>query len=200
MVKVKLTKNDLKKQKDALKMYTRYLPTLMLKKQQLQIEIKRVEDRQLAVQNEKEALEKEFREWIGVFGEDVGLDESVLVLDEVITGVGNIAGVSIPIFEGARFAPVSYDLWLMPLWVDKAVAELQRVMLLDVELRVLQEQRRRLAHELRITTQRVNLFEKVKIPETKQRIKKISIYLGDQQIASVVRGKIAKRGLERMAV
>jgi len=200
MVKVKLTKNDLKKQKDALKMYTRYLPTLMLKKQQLQIEIKRVEDRQLAVQNEKEALEKEFREWIGVFGEDVGLDESVLVLDEVITGVGNIAGVSIPIFEGARFAPVSYDLWLMPLWVDKAVTELQRVMLLDVELRVLQEQRRRLAHELRITTQRVNLFEKVKIPETKQRIKKISIYLGDQQIASVVRGKIAKRGLERMAV
>jgi len=200
MAKVRLTKNDLKKQKDALKMYTRYLPTLMLKKKQLQIEIKKVEDRQLAVRNEKEALEKGFRDWIGVFGEDVGLDEGMLVLDEVITGVGNIAGVSIPLLEGARFAPVSYNLWLMPLWVDKAVEVLQRVMLLDIELRVLQEQRRRLAHELRITTQRVNLFEKIMIPETERNIKKISIYLGDQQIASVVRGKIAKRGLESMAV
>ncbi|MCK5248621.1 MAG: V-type ATP synthase subunit D, partial [Spirochaetaceae bacterium] len=83
--------------------------------------------------------------------------------------------------------------------VDKAVKELQRVMLLDLELRILEEQRRLLAIELRITTQRVNLFEKVMIPETRMHIKKISIYLGDQQTAAVVRGKIAKRGLERVA-
>ena len=44
MAKIKLTKNELKKQKDALKMYERYLPTLQLKKQQLQIEIRSVED------------------------------------------------------------------------------------------------------------------------------------------------------------
>jgi len=199
MAKVKLTKNELKKQKDALKMYTRYLPTLMLKKQQLQMEIRKVEDREALVRNEKESLEEDFRRWIGVFGEDVGLDETLLVLEEIQTGMGNIAGVSIPVFEGARFAPVSYNLWLKPLWVDKAVRELQRVMLLDLELRVLEEQRRLLAIELRTTTQRVNLFEKVMIPETRMNIKKISIYLGDQQTAAVVRGKIAKRGLERVA-
>jgi V/A-type H+-transporting ATPase subunit D len=199
MAKVKLTKNELKKQKDALKMYTRYLPTLILKKQQLQMEIRKVEDRESLVREEKDSLEEDFRRWIGVFGEDVGLDESVLVLDEIQTGIGNIAGVSIPVFQGARFAPVSYDLWLKPLWVDKAVKELQRVMLLDLELRVLEEQRRLLALELRTTTQRVNLFEKVMIPDTRMNIKKISIYLGDQQTAAVVRGKIAKRGLERVA-
>ena len=180
-------------------MYTRYLPTLILKKQQLQMEIRKVEDREAVVRKDKETLEEDFRRWIGVFGEDVGLDETLLVLEEVKTGVGNIAGVSIPVFEGARFAPVSYDLWVKPLWVDKAVKELQRVMLLDLELRVLEEQRRLLAIELRITTQRVNLFEKVMIPETRMHIKKISIYLGDQQTAAVVRGKIAKRGLERVA-
>jgi V/A-type H+-transporting ATPase subunit D len=43
----------------------------------------------------------------------------------------------------------------------------------------------------------VNLFEKIKIPETKGSIKKIQVYLGDQQTAAVVRGKIAKRGLAR---
>ena len=53
--------------------------------------------------------------------------------------------------------------------------------------------------ELRTTTQRVNLFEKVKIPETKANIKKITVYLGDQQVAAVVRGKISKKNLERAA-
>jgi V/A-type H+/Na+-transporting ATPase subunit D len=70
---------------------------------------------------------------------------------------------------------------------------------LDLEIKVLEEQIARLAQELRTTTQRVNLFEKVKIPETTANIKNIRIYLGDQQTAQVVRGKIAKRKVEREA-
>jgi V/A-type H+-transporting ATPase subunit D len=42
----------------------------------------------------------------------------------------------------------------------------------------------------------VNLFEKVKIPETKENIRMIRIYLGDQQTAAVVRGKIAKAAID----
>ena len=38
---IKLTKNELKKQKDNLKQFQRYLPTLQLKKQQLQSVIMR---------------------------------------------------------------------------------------------------------------------------------------------------------------
>jgi len=199
MLKIRLTKNELKKQKDALKMYTRYLPTLTLKKQQLQVEIRKVEERWHRLQEEKDSLEEDFRRWMAVFGEDVGLSEKLIVLEEFRLGIGNIAGVSIPLFEGVKFAKANYDLWVMPLWVDRAVEELQRVMLLDLELQVLREQYSLLFAELRITTQRVNLFEKVKIPETKMHIKKISVYLGDQQTASVVRGKIAKRGLEKSA-
>jgi len=199
MFKVRLTKNELKKQKDALKMYTRYLPTLVLKKQQLQVEIRRVEEREHKLEEEKNSLEEDFRRWIAVFGEDVGLSEQLIVLEKIKRGIGNIAGVSIPLFKGARFARTRYDFWAMPLWVDRAIEELKRVILLDLELRVLREQYSLLFAELRTITQRVNLFEKVKIPEAKMHIKKISIYLGDQQTASVVRGKIAKRGLERVA-
>lgn len=199
MFKVRLTKNELKKQKDALKMYTRYLPTLVLKKQQLQVEIRRVEEREHKLEEEKNSLEEDFRRWIAVFGEDVGLSEQLIVLEKIKRGIGNIAGVSIPLFEGARFARIEYDFWAMPLWVDRAIEELKRVMLLDLELRVLREQYSLLFAELRTITQRVNLFEKVKIPEAKMHIKRISIYLGDQQTASVVRGKIAKRGLEKVA-
>lgn len=66
-------------------------------------------------------------------------------------------------------------------------------MLLDLEAEVLEEQVRLLEAELRTTAQRVNLFEKVKIPETEENIKKISVYLADQQVSAVVRSKISKR-------
>ena len=61
MAKIKLTKNELKVQKDALKMYRRYLPTLTLKKQQLQAEIRIIEEKAEAVRKARENLEKGFR-------------------------------------------------------------------------------------------------------------------------------------------
>ena len=45
----------------------------------------------------------------------------------------------------------------------------------------------------------LNLFEKVKIPETKANIKRINVFLGDEQVAAVVRSKISKRKLERVS-
>jgi V/A-type H+-transporting ATPase subunit D len=201
MAKIRLTKNELKKQKDALKRFTRYLPTLQLKKQQLQTEIRNVESRQTELRGRKDKFDSDFRSWVAVFGEresfivDVG--KPILSVKAIRTGKGNIAGVEIPIFAGADFALAEYDLHARPLWIDKAAERLQDVLLLDLEIRILDEQAKLLRHELRITTQRVNLFEKIKIPEAKETIRKIGIYLGDQQTAAVVRGKIAKKNLEK---
>lgn len=197
MAKIKLTKNELKKQKDSLKMYQRYLPTLMLKKQQLQTEIRTTEARIRALMDEKDAVDESFKSWIAVFGETGVFTADILRVTEIRTESGNIAGVEIPVFKGADFAVADYDLAATPLWLDAAVDRMRRVLLLDLESKVLEEQRRRLERELRTTTQRVNLFEKVKIPEAKGNIKKIRVYLGDQQTAAVVRGKISKRGMER---
>lgn len=200
MAKIKLTKNELKKQKDSLKMYRRYLPTLILKKQQLQAEIRTTEIRIAELMDEKKRLDEMFKAWIAVFGEKGVFTQEILKITEVKTGHGNIAGVNIPIFKGAEFETAVYSLVSMPLWLDLAVERLKQIFLLDLEAQVVEEQRRRLSHELRITTQRVNLFEKIKIPETKGNIKKIQVYLGDQQTAAVVRGKIAKRNLVKGGV
>lgn len=199
MAKIKLTKNELKKQKDELKMFQRYLPTLMLKKQQLQTEIRTIESRIRELQAEKERVDESFKSWIAVFGEKDVFFPGLLRVTELRTSTGNIAGVEIPVFAGADFAVATYDLERTPLWLDTAVDRLRQVLLLDLEVTTLEEQRKRLDKELRTTTQRVNLFEKVKIPEAKGNIKKIRVYLGDQQTAAVVRGKIAKRGMERVA-
>ena len=193
MAKIKLTKNELKVQKDALKMYQRYLPTLTLKKQQLQSEIRTIEAKAKAVREEKESLEKGFRDWIAVFSEKDVFPDGIITVSNIRKGKGNIAGVTIPTYEGADFSRSDYDLYETPLWVDIAANHMEKAISLDLEAEVLDEQVRLLNAELLATSQRVNLFEKVKIPETQQNIKKISIYMADQQVSAVVRSKISKR-------
>ena len=197
MAKIKLTKNEQKVQKDALKMYQRYLPTLTLKKQQLQTEIRTIESKAREVREKRVQLEKEFDDWISVFGEEEEAFKPEMVkVSNIKKGFGNIAGVKIPVYEGADFSRGDYDLYETPLWIDLAADRMEKALSLDLEAEVLDEQVRLLSQELRSTTQRVNLFEKVKIPETKANIKKISVYLGDEQVAAVVRSKISKKKLQ----
>jgi len=170
---------------------------LMLKKQQLQAEIRITDVRIGDVKDERHRLDANLELWIAVFGEKGVFTPEILKISRVKTAEGNVAGVAIPIFQGAEFEEFPYDLAAMPLWLDAAVEKLKAILLLELETQILEEQRRRLDRELRITTQRVNLFEKVKIPETRENIRKIQVYLGDQQTAAVVRGKIAKRGLAK---
>ena len=193
MAKIKLTKNELKVQKDALKMYQRYLPTLTLKKQQLQSEIRTIEARAASVRQDRENLERGFSSWIAVFSEESAFPDGIITVSNIRKGTGNIAGVTIPTFEGADFSRGDYDLYETPLWVDIAANHMEKAMSLDLEAEVLDEQVRLLEKELLSTSQRVNLFEKVKIPETQANIKKISIYMADQQVSAVVRSKISKR-------
>ncbi len=196
MAKIKLTKNEQKAQKDALKMYQRYLPTLTLKKQQLQSEIRTIDAKAKEVRAQRVALEKEFQVWIGVFGEADAFKPDMVTVRNIRKGIGNIAGVTIPIYEGAEFSRGDYDLYSTPLWIDLAADRMEKALSLDLEADVLDEQVRLLSQELRTTTQRVNLFEKVKIPEAKSNIKKISVYLGDQQVSEVVRSKISKKKID----
>ena len=198
MANVKLTKNELKKQRDALKRFQRYLPTLNLKKQQLQMVIRQVEAKEREKRREQEFVQENIRSWIAVFGEEFPLADLVSI-EKVETDTGNIAGVDIPIFKDISFHAVEYDLFSTPLWIDTAVERLKAIIALDEEVKILQRQVELLSQELRTTSQRVNLFEKVKIPETKENIRVIGIYLGDQQTAAVVRGKIAKNKLVKEA-
>ena len=196
MAKIKFTKNELKKQKDELKRFQRYLPTLVLKKQLLQMEIRQVEVAIEKKRLQQKCVREDLMCWIDVFGEDLDLAELVKV-QEVDLGSINIAGVEVPVYEGIVYENIAYDLMHYPLWVDAGVKKLQEIFAIDIELSILERQAALLAAELRITTQRVNLFEKVKIPETKENIRNINIFLGDQQTAAVVRGKMSKSKLVR---
>lgn len=195
MKKIKLTKTELKIQRDSLKRYNRYLPILNIKKQQLQGEVEGVRIELERTASEFNKLREDMVPWICLLGEDVGLSD-LIILKEIETSVENIAGVDIPVFVEAHIEIKRYDLFLYPLWVDKAVDIISKMISLQAEESVLMERLRCLEQELNITSQRVNLFEKVKIPETKAAIRQISIFLGDQQAAAVGWARIAKKKIQ----
>ena len=110
----------------------------------------------------------------------------------MISGIENVAGVKIPAFRELTFKDISYNVDDYPLWVDTALIKLREIARLDALVSTLRKQVELLEKELRSTSQRVNLFEKVKIPEAQENIRRINIYIGDQQSNSVGRSKIAK--------
>jgi V/A-type H+/Na+-transporting ATPase subunit D len=199
MAKIKYTKNELKRQKDNLKRFTRYLPTLELKKQQLLVEIRTIQNAVEQLEADVRSIEQDVANWAGVFAEDVDLSQMFTVKD-TITDTGNIAGIDIPLFKDVTFTHHEYDLFNTPIWVDKALEVTKSQIRRMSELKVMHKQQEIIREELRITIQRIKLFEEVKIPESKENIRVIRIFLGDQMTAAVVRGKIAKAKLEKKKI
>ncbi|MBN2010191.1 V-type ATP synthase subunit D [candidate division KSB1 bacterium] len=196
MAKIKYTKNELKRQKDNLKRFTRYLPTLELKKQQLLVEIRTIQTAVDRLEIETQQLEQDVRQWADVFAEDIDLN-TMFKVTEILTDEGNIAGIDIPLFKDVLFEDFDYDYFQTPLWVDKALDVTKTQIKRKLELQVLHKQQEIIREELRVTIQRIKLFEEVKIPEAKENIRVIQIFLGDQMTAAVVRGKIAKGKIEK---
>lgn len=196
MPKLKYTKNELKRQKDDLKRFTRYLPTLTLKKQQLQLEVIKVGRAIKEIAEEIEKLITSVSSWVEVFAEDVDI-RSLIQVEKIYTTEENIAGIDIPVFERTDFKQQEYDFVRTPLWVDFGIEAIKKVSNLKIQAALLRKKEALLKEELRITAQRVNLFEKIMIPQAYENIRKINIVLGDMQTAAVVIGKIAKRKIEQ---
>ena len=192
MAKIKLTKTELKAQSDALKRFQRFLPMLQLKKQQLQGEIAGIVQKAEETSARERAIRANLDRWVGLFATDEPLIAGLVKVREVKTGTANVAGVAIPTFERIDTDVKDVDVWETPAWVDNAVETTTQVLSLQCERAIYEEQRRLIEQELQLTSQRVNLFEKVKIPECKEAIRRIKIAIGDEQTAAVTRGKIAK--------
>lgn len=192
MARVKLTKTELKAQTDALKRFQRFLPMLQLKKQQLQGEIAMISAKADEVSAKERATRAELDKWVGLFATDEELLSGLVKVKSINTGEANIAGVAIPTFDSIETDVKEVDLWDTPAWIDDAVDATTKILTLQCERAIFEEQRRLVTIELHQTSQRVNLFEKVKIPDCKEAIRVIKIALGDEQTAAVTRGKIAK--------
>ncbi len=190
MTRLRLTKSDLKREKDTLRQLKRYLPMLLLKKLQLHAEKQRIQLKADEVTQSRVNLLEQIHGWIAVLGEG-GLEPHVKIL-ELPTKEQSIAGVRIPVFCPPLFESPEPDYFHTPPWIDQASIAVRELITIDHHLQVLQHQIHLLDIELRTTSQRVNLFERVRIPQSQNNIHRLQIHFGDQQTAAVVRGKLAK--------
>ncbi len=198
--KYKLTRPELKRQRDALHRFERYLPMLKLKQQQLQMTLRDVNRLLREADEAVHQAQQVFQPYRAVLADLAGLDVRSLAEPATVrTATRNVAGVNIPVYEDVEFPPVTYSLFATPPWVDRALADLRELNRRLALVRVLRQQYELLQRELVKIIQRVNLFDKVKIPEARETIRIIRIKLGDEMTAAVGRAKIAKGKLTEIS-
>jgi V/A-type H+/Na+-transporting ATPase subunit D len=192
MGELKFTKKTLREEQRKLTQLETYLPTLQLKKKLLQFE----------VTNCHNVIEDLFKKFQRVGNEVDKIASLFSHGEEVVTNLAhiqhiekvyeNIAGVELPKFMGVSFSRDSYSLFDTPLWTDSALDILREMIKIKQQMSIEEEKKRALLRELNEVSIRLNLFEKILIPRKKKNIKRIGIFLGDQELAAVAQAKIAK--------
>lgn len=194
---VKLTKNELRAQQTRLGQLQKYLPTLQLKKAMLQTEVNEARQEIASLEEFYVKTHHEVELYSELFSEktSVNFHEASKVVN-VTKRFENIAGVEVPYFDKIHFKEYLYDLFDTPPWVDQLIGGVRSLVEAKEKIKIAEEKRTALEKELREVSIRVNLFEKILIPRALENIKKIKVFLGDQDLAAVARAKVAKGKVE----
>lgn len=197
MAKIAFNKGALKAQKDQIDIYEKFLPSLELKKTQLLLEVNRAH-RQLEQSQQQLALQQQkLQKWVAL------LSSTPLDLSGLVTLVGwerrqeNLAGLRVPALGEIQIQLRPYTRLGSPAWVDALIEALQQIVKMQLEVSVLAERVQLIDQALRKVTQRINLFEKVLIPEAKENMRTIRLFLSDAERTAVARSKLAKAKLEK---
>lgn len=197
MPNIKLTKNELRTQQMRLAELKKYLPTLQLKKAMLQGEVNEARAEILQCRVHFEKMHTALETYSSLLTLKVSFDlQEVVAIREVRKRYENIAGIEVPYFEGIVFKEVEYSLYESPPWIDGVIQGLRGLAEASVRIQIAQEKQQALEVELRDVSIKVNLFEKILIPRAESNIKKIKVFIGDQQLAAVSQAKAAKSKIE----
>lgn len=197
MAEVKLTKNELRAQEKQLGQLEKYLPTLQLKKAMLQTEVNEARREIVLLEEAYEKARHVVDAYSPLLSEVLSINPyNVAKIKAINKSYENIAGVDVPTYESVDFEIFEYSLFDTPAWLDSVIASLRHLAEMRAQVRVIQEKKQALEYELRQVSIRVNLFEKILIPRCVKNIKKIKVFLGDQQLAAVGQVKMAKAKIE----
>jgi len=192
----KYNKTALYELSQQLKIRERALPTLKNKESALRTEISRIKqialDYEENLRRRKEEVKNLARLW-------VEFEEGLVSVKAATYREKAIAGVKIPVLESFEFELSEISQYHKPDWFLDGIYILKQL----VELSLLREVSHRatliLERARRRATQKVNLYEKVQIPEYQEAIRKIKRFLEDEENLSKAAQKILKRRNERMA-
>jgi len=193
MARLQLSKSSLSREQKNLATYKKFLPSLDLKRQQLMAERVKAARALAATHEEIEALRAEVGRKLRMLSNTAVDLSDLATLKTVRIGSENVVGTRLPKLEAIEVEVRPYALMAKPHWVDTVASVMHDMLELRIRTQVEERRLALLEAAVRTITQRVNLFDKVLIPNTERNIKKIGIFLADAEKAAVVRSKISKR-------
>lgn len=198
MSNISLNKTSLINETKKMKTFQRYVPTLELKRKQ--IIIRRLEAKHALEDTESriKTIMKYVKSNLPMLGDERVNLSSLAYISNVETSTENVVGIWLPMLITVDVGVKKYSFLAKPAWVDEVVNRLGEILELKIKYKIQKERLDLLDDALKKTTQRLNLFDKVLIPRTKENIRKIKIFLSDAEKASVVCAKITKKKTESL--
>ena len=192
MARLLLSKSTLLKEKKSLESYKRFLPSLEMKRQQLMAAVKDNQQQLLKLEEGLSGIQSFIAEQIPMLA-NVSIDLEGLVEIETINHKRvNVVGVWLYEIESIDFVLPEVYVLAKPHWVDVTQQKLKEALHLQVALEIEKYNEERLRQETNKVTQRVKLFDKVLIPETRANMRKIQLFLDDKDREMVVTSKLSK--------
>jgi V/A-type H+-transporting ATPase subunit D len=197
--KILMNKNTLAALKVELREYREALPIFEMKEQQLVGVVRRIEADVERLRADIARTERSVQDWIGVLAEPGVFRTEWVQIEQVHTTSRDIVGVAVEEFADITFAPVDVDPYTTPLWVDAAIAAVRDQLTNQTIIAIQQKALALLEEELTEARRMKNALKEVFIPETKDKIRRIEIYLGDVERLSIGCAKLVKKKKERKA-
>jgi V/A-type H+/Na+-transporting ATPase subunit D len=168
------------------------LPTLKSKESALRLSIQKLKDRVKEEEKGLAGLVGAAGEYMEFWGE---FPYNIFSLKTMVTKPVRIAGVLVPDFDHIEWEAREFSRFNKPGWLATGIDQLRQIAQAASMVEITQKQITLLEHARRKTTQKVNLYEKVQIPEYVSAIQRITRYLEDVENLEKAAMKIVKRRL-----
>lgn len=175
-----------------LKVRMNALPTLVAKESALRLEVKKARE---AVSTLEKLLEREYaaqNELLRFWNE---LPDGIVSVKDVAIDVKKIAGVKTPVVRDVSFQIARYSVVLSPAWIPSGIEAIKQLVRLNIEVSIARKKIEVLEYARKKTTQKVNLYEKVQIPEYQEAIRRIKRFMEDEDNLAKSSQKILKARL-----
>lgn len=187
-LKFQYNKTALQNLRRQLSIREKALPTLKSKEAALRLEVRKITAEIDLLKEEYEMIVKENQNYNGFWTEF----PKIVKIRNIISEQKNIAGVRVAILNKIDFTLEQISLFNMPSWIRLAISMFERLMTIQIRIEMTEARLNALAYARKKTTQKVNLYEKVQIPEYRMAIIKIKRYMEDEDNLSKSSQKIVK--------
>ena len=166
------------------------LPTLKSKESVLRMSVQKQKEVLAGLQEHYDVRIAELQNDIRLWGE---FPYGVFLIKQIITQPVKIAGITVPELKEVIWDIREFSKFNKPIWVTSGILLLKELATDVARMDVLHKAIEILDRARRKTTQKVNLYEKVQIPEFSDAILKIKRYLEDVENLEKAAQKITKQ-------